>query len=73
MPHVFFAETEGAKFLIGLAQVQFEGFIREAGRLAAESVLPPPLDAPPDMAVLQAMAKRHRFEILGPPAPPPGH
>ena len=73
VPHVFFAETEGAKLLIGLAPVQFEGFIREAGRPATERVLPPPLDAPPDMAVFQAMAKRHGFDILGPPGPPPGH
>jgi len=73
VPHTFVAETEGAKLLIGLKPVQFEGFMREAGRPATERVLPPPLDAPPDMAVFGPMAARHGFDILGPPGPPPGH
>src|SRR5262249_30731427 len=72
VPHTFVAETEGAKVLVGLAPVMFEGFIREAGRPAPERVLPPRPDGPPDMAVILPMAARHGFEILGPPGPPPG-
>jgi quercetin dioxygenase-like cupin family protein len=71
-PHTFVAETEEAKLLIGLAPFQFEGFIREAGTPATQRILPPPLDAPPDMAVFGPMAARHGFDVLGPPGPPPG-
>ena len=72
VPHTFIAETEGARLLIGFQPVEFEGFLREAGTPATERVLPPPLDAPPDMAVFGPMAARHGFDILGPPGPPPG-
>jgi quercetin dioxygenase-like cupin family protein len=73
VPHTFIAETEGATVLIGFAPFQFEGFMREAGEPAAERVLPPPLDAPPNMELLLPMAARNGFDILGPPGPPPGH
>jgi hypothetical protein len=36
-------------------------------------VLPPQLDAPPDMERLLPIAARNGMEILGPPGPPPGH
>ena len=72
VPHTFIAETEGARLLIGFQPVEFEGFLREAGTPATERVLPPPLDAPPDMAVFGPMAERHGFTVLGPPGPPPG-
>jgi mannose-6-phosphate isomerase-like protein (cupin superfamily) len=71
VPHTFVAETEGAKVLVGLAPVMFEGFIREAGTPAPERVLPPRPDGPPDMAVFLPMAARHGFDILGPPGHPP--
>ena len=73
VPHTFVAETEGAKALVGIKPFQFEGFMREVGRPATERVLPPPLDAPPDMKAMHAAAARHGFDILGPPGPPSGH
>jgi quercetin dioxygenase-like cupin family protein len=73
VPHTFYADAGGAKALVGLAPMQFEGFLREVGEPAPERVLPPPLDAPPDMARLIPIAQRNGFEILGPPGPPPGH
>ncbi len=73
VPHTFIAETEGATVLIGFKPFQFEGFMREVGESAAEHVLPPPPDAPPDMALLLPIAAKHGFDILGPPGPPPGH
>src|SRR5689334_1772862 len=73
VPHTFIAETHGAKALIGFAPFHFEGFLREAGEPAAERVLPPPLETPPDMARLLPIASRNGMEILGPPGPPPGH
>jgi quercetin dioxygenase-like cupin family protein len=72
-PHTFIAETEGATALIGFHPFQFEGFIREAGEHAAERVLPPPLETPPDIELLLPIASRNGMEILGPPGPPPGH
>jgi quercetin dioxygenase-like cupin family protein len=72
VPHTFIAETEGAKVLVGFQPFEFEGFLREAGEPATERVLPPPLDAPPDMAKLSVIAARNGFDILGPPGPPPG-
>jgi quercetin dioxygenase-like cupin family protein len=73
VPHTFIAETHGAKALVGFQPFHFEGFLREVGELAAERVLPPPLQAPPDMARLLPIAARNGMEILGPPGPPPGH
>ena len=73
VPHTFIAETHGAKALVGFQPFHFEGFLREVGELAPERVLPPPLQAPPDMARLLPIAARNGMEILGPPGPPPGH
>jgi quercetin dioxygenase-like cupin family protein len=71
MPHTFIAETEGATLLLGFQPFLFEGFMREAGEPAAERVLPPPPESPPDMEQLVPIAASHGFEILGPPGPPP--
>jgi hypothetical protein len=73
VPHTFYAETGGARALVGFAPMQFEGFQREVGEPAPERVLPPPAEGHPDMARLAPIAKRNGFEILGPPGPPPGH
>lgn len=73
VPHTFYAEGAGARALVGFAPMQFEGFLREVGEPAPERVLPPPLDAPPDVQRLIAIGKRNGLEILGPPGPPPGH
>ena len=73
VPHTFYAESHGAKALVGFAPMQFEGFQREVGEPAPERVLPPPLEGPPDVARLIPIASRNGFEILGPPGPPPGH
>src|SRR6266700_373651 len=62
----------GPKALIGFQPFHFEGFLREVGELATERVLPPPLEAPPDMQRLLPIAARNGMQILGPPGPPPG-
>jgi quercetin dioxygenase-like cupin family protein len=72
VPHTFIAETDGAKALIGFQPFLFEGFLHEVGEPAAELVLPPPLEAAPDMARLIPIGSRNGIEILGPPGPPPG-
>jgi quercetin dioxygenase-like cupin family protein len=72
VPHTFIAETEGARALIGFQPFDFEGFLREVGEPATERELPPPLEAPPDMGRLSAIAERNGMTILGPPGPPPG-
>jgi quercetin dioxygenase-like cupin family protein len=73
VPHTFIAGPHGGKALIGFQPFLFEGFLREVGESAVERVLPPPLEAPPDMARLLPIAARNGMEILGPPGPPPGH
>jgi quercetin dioxygenase-like cupin family protein len=73
VPHTFIAETHEAKALIGFQPFLFEGFLHEVGEPATERVLPPPLDAPPDMARIIPIGNRNGIEILGPPGPPPGH
>jgi quercetin dioxygenase-like cupin family protein len=73
VPHTFYAGAGGARALVGFAPMQFEGFLREVGEAAPERVLPPPIEAHPDMERLIAIGKRNGLEILGPPGPPPGH
>ena len=73
VPHTFYAGPGGARALVGFAPMQFEGFQREVGEPAPQRVVPPPLDGPPDMPRLMAIADRAGFDILGPPGPPPGH
>lgn len=74
VPHAFIgAGPEPTRVLVGLAPVQFEGFLREVGQPASARVLPPrPAGPPPDPAGLAAIGKRHGVIILGPPGPPPG-
>jgi hypothetical protein len=67
------AETDGARALIGFQPFLFEGFLREVGEPAAERVLPPPLQTPPDRERLLSIGARNGMEILGPPGPPPAH
>jgi quercetin dioxygenase-like cupin family protein len=74
VPHTFIAEPpHGGRALIGFQPFLFEGFLREVGEPATERVLPPPLEAPPDMARLLPIGARNGMEILGPPGPPPAH
>jgi quercetin dioxygenase-like cupin family protein len=74
VPHTFIAEPpHGGRVLIGFQPFLFEGFLREVGEPAVERVLPPPLEAPPDMERLLPIAARNGMQILGPPGPPPGH
>jgi quercetin dioxygenase-like cupin family protein len=72
VPHTFIAGPAGGRALVGFQPFLFEGFLREIGEPALERVLPPPLDAPPDMARLLPIGAKHGMEILGPPGPPPG-
>jgi quercetin dioxygenase-like cupin family protein len=72
VPHTFIAETDAAKALIGFQPFHFEGFLHEVGEPATERVLPPSLEAPPDMERLLPIAARNGMEILGPPGTPPG-
>jgi quercetin dioxygenase-like cupin family protein len=75
VPHTFIGAGPGpTRVLVGLAPLQFEGFLREVGQPATARVLPPrPAGPPADPARLTAIAKRHGVIILGPPGPPPGH
>ena len=67
VPHTFYVESGEARFLVGFAPMQFEGFLREVGEPAPERVIPPPPEGPPDPERLAEVAGRNGFEILGPP------
>jgi mannose-6-phosphate isomerase-like protein (cupin superfamily) len=71
VPHTFIgAGSSPARVLVGLAPMEFEGFLREVGQPATARMLPPrPAGPPPDPAGLAAIAKRHGVIILGPPGP----
>jgi mannose-6-phosphate isomerase-like protein (cupin superfamily) len=75
VPHTFIgAGSDPTRVLVGLAPMQFEGFLREVGQPATARVLPPrPAGPPPDPKRLAEIAKQHGVIILGPPGPPPGH
>ncbi len=74
VPHTFIgAGSSPARVLVGLAPMEFEGFLREVGQPATAPVLPQrPAGPPPDPARVAAIAKRHGVIILGPPGPPRG-
>jgi mannose-6-phosphate isomerase-like protein (cupin superfamily) len=74
VPHTFIGAGPGpTRALVGLAPVQFEGFLREVGQPAPARMLPPrPAGPPLDPARLASIAKRHGVVILGPPGPPAG-
>jgi len=74
VPHTFIGGgPDPARVLVGLAPLQFEGFLREAGQPATARMLPPrPAGRPSDPGRLASMASRHGVIILGPPGPQPG-
>lgn len=72
VPHTFVVGSQApARYLLFAEPAGFERFVAEAGVPAEARTLPPPLDAPPDIAGLAAVAARYGIEILGPPGPPP--
>ena len=70
IPHTFVVTSDEARFLLVVEPAGFEGFIGEIGDPAAELVIPPPPDAPPDMEKMVASAAGYGVEILGPPGIP---
>ncbi len=72
VPHTFVVGSQApARYLLFTEPGGFDQFVAEVGEPAAARTLPPPSDAPPDIAAISAIAARHGIEILGPPGPPP--
>lgn len=65
-PHALRAD-EFARCLVLDVPAGHDRFFRAVGRDAPERTLPPPPDAPPDMAAMSRAATEAGFEILGPP------
>jgi mannose-6-phosphate isomerase-like protein (cupin superfamily) len=70
VPHTYRVESPaGARWLVITTRGDFERFVREAGRPAARPELPaaagPP--TPEEAQAFEAIAKRHRIELVGPP------
>ena len=70
IPHTFLVTSDEARFLLVVEPAGFEGFISQIGEPAAELVIPPPPDAPPDMEKMVAAAAEYGVEIIGPPGIP---
>ena len=70
VPHSYRVESPaGARWLVITTRGDFEGFVREISRPAADRVLPPG-GGPPTPEQVQAladMAGRHQIELVGPP------
>ncbi len=64
-PHSFRVESPQARWLTIHTPSGHERFYRAAGTAAAGGGLPPPSE--PDMARVQAAAREHGVELLGPP------
>lgn len=70
VPHTFIVSSDEARFLLVTQAAGFEGFIRALGTPAPVAEIPPPADAPPDMAPVLQAAAEHGLEIIGPPGIP---
>ena len=71
VPHTFFAGPDGAGRWSASRPSCSRASCSEVGEPATERVLPPPLEAPPDMERLLPIGARNGMQILGPPGPPP--
>ena len=61
-----FEPTELTKILVIYSPGGIEKFFAEAGEAAPARELPPPLDGPPDVERLSAIAAKHGMEIHAP-------
>jgi hypothetical protein len=59
--------VEPVRYLEVNSPAGFEKFVVTAGEPAAELMLPPPDQSPPDFERLAALAAEHDVEVLGPP------
>jgi mannose-6-phosphate isomerase-like protein (cupin superfamily) len=68
VPHTERATSvEPVRYLEVNSPAGFEKFVVTAGEPAAELMLPPPDQSPPDFERLAALAAEHDVEVLGPP------
>jgi quercetin dioxygenase-like cupin family protein len=69
LAHAFRFETPDAKLILFFAPCNagHEGLFRELGEPAAEPVIPPPPEGPPDVGRLAEIAARHGTRMVGPP------
>jgi quercetin dioxygenase-like cupin family protein len=59
--------SEPARVLAITTPAGFELVVAEAGRPAESLILTPPVESPPDLERLAAIAAEHGIELLGPP------
>lgn len=69
VPHTYLVTSDRARWLAVTRHGQFEGFVRALARPADASRLPersgPP--SPDQQAALEAMAREHGIQLVGPP------
>jgi quercetin dioxygenase-like cupin family protein len=70
IPHTFTVSSDTARFLLVTEPAGFESFMRTLSDPAAERVIPPPANEPPDVEAMTRLAAEYGIEILGPPGIP---
>jgi len=70
VPHTYCVESDEARFLALSMDTPFDRFFFATGEPAGALTLPPPADAPPDVAALVAAVAGYGVEVLGPPPEP---
>jgi quercetin dioxygenase-like cupin family protein len=69
--HTFVVSADTpARFLLVAEPGGFDRFVRAAGEPAQSLTIPPPLEAPPSLDAMIALAAEYGLEILGPPGLP---
>lgn len=67
LEHTWRVDSESAHVLNILSPAGFEQFFVDVGEPAAEAIMPPPLEGPPDVGRLAAISATYGVEITGPP------
>lgn len=70
VPHAFRVDSPAAHVFNLISPAGFEHFFVDLGEPAAEPVMPPPPDGPPDAGRMAAVAADYGVELLGPPPGP---
>lgn len=72
LAHAFCVESDRARFLVFSGTGGLDRFFFATGEPAAALTVPPPAEAPPDIAALVAVAAGYGVEVVGPPPVPRG-
>lgn len=71
VPHTFTVTSPGpARFLLVAEPAGFDAFVRSVAEPAQTLTIPPPVEGPPDLERIVAVAAEYGIDIIGPPGIP---